>query len=149
VTKWSALILSLGGLVVFHNAAAATSLGVREGKLAACPSTPNCVSSQATDAEHAIAPYGYGAALPDAKARLKRVVGALPRTRLVGETESYLHFEFTSRIFRFVDDVEFYFDDAAKLIHMRSASRLGRSDFGVNRKRVEAIRRAFDEAGAR
>ena len=129
--------------MIFHNAAAGTALGAHEGRLAACPSTPNCVSSQATDAGHAIEPLTYGTSLADAKARLKRVVGEMPRTRLISETDGYLHFEFTTRIMRFVDDVEFYVDDAAKRIHVRSASRVGRSDFGVNRKRVEQIRAAF------
>ena len=143
VTQCATILSCLGVLIMFHNAAAGTVLGVHGGKLAACPSTPNCVSSQATDAEHSIAPLTYGTSLADAKARLKRVVGEMPRTRLISETDDYLHFEFTTRIMRFVDDVEFYFDDAAKRIHVRSASRVGRSDFGVNRKRVEQIRAAF------
>jgi uncharacterized protein (DUF1499 family) len=71
---------------------------------------------------------------------LKTVLTTLPRTKLVDEDESYLHYEFTSLLLRFVDDVEFLFDEATKTIHFRSASRLGHSDFGVNRKRMEQMR---------
>jgi uncharacterized protein (DUF1499 family) len=71
---------------------------------------------------------------------LKDIVRTLSRTRLVEEDESYLHYEFTSLLLRFVDDVEFLFDDESKTIHFRSASRTGYGDLGVNRKRMEEIR---------
>ena len=77
----------------------------------------------------------------EAKQRLREIVGSLPRTRLVEEDEVYLHYEFTSLVLRFVDDVEFLFDDETKTIHFRSASRTGYSDFGVNRRRMEEIRK--------
>ncbi len=72
--------------------------------------------------------------------RLKKVILSKPRTSIIEEKPNYLRAEFTSRIFRFVDDVEFLFDDSLKYIHVRSASRIGRSDLGVNRKRIEEIR---------
>jgi uncharacterized protein (DUF1499 family) len=75
--------------------------------------------------------------------RLKAVLAGLPRTRVVAEEADYLHAECTSLIFRFVDDLEFSVDRLEKKIHVRSASRVGKYDFGVNRRRVEAIRRAF------
>ena len=105
-----------------------------------CPASPNCVSTQALDEGHAIAPFGYRKSLAAAKEGLKEVVRSLPRTKLVEEEESYLHYEFASLLLRFVDDVEFLFDDETKTIHFRSASRTGYSDLGVNRKRMEAIR---------
>jgi uncharacterized protein (DUF1499 family) len=71
---------------------------------------------------------------------LKTVVAGLPRTKLIEEDENYLHYEFTSLLFRFVDDVEFLFDDGTKTIHFRSASRTGYGDLGVNRRRMEEIR---------
>lgn len=108
--------------------------------LAPCPSSPNCVSTKAQDEGHAIAPFRYRKSLTEAKAALKTTVTALPRTKLVEEDEAYLHYEFTSLIMRFVDDVEFLFDDETKIIHFRSASRIGHSDFGVNRKRMEHLR---------
>lgn len=110
-------------------------------QLAPCPSSPNCVSTQAEDARHAIVPFRYQKPLAEAKAVLKAAIGSLPRTRLVEEDETYLHYEFVSLIFRFVDDVEFLFDERTKTIHFRSASRVGYGDFGVNRRRMEEIRR--------
>lgn len=112
-------------------------LGVEGGKLVSCPSSPNCVSSQAApdDGEHAIA------ALPLVEiGRIREVIEAMERVRIVEATETYLYAEFASRLFGFVDDVEFYRDVAAGVVHVRSASRLGRSDLGVNRQRVEVIR---------
>lgn len=106
-----------------------------------CPSSPNCVSTKAQDEGHAIAPYRYQKTRPEAKEALKAVIQSLPRTKLVEEDENYLHFEFTSLLFRFVDDVEFLFDDEAKMIHFRSASRTGYGDLGVNRRRMEDIRK--------
>ena len=108
--------------------------------LAPCPSSPNCVSTQAQDEGHAIVPFRYRKSRAEAKEGLKEALRALPRTKLVEEDESYLHYEFTSLLLRFVDDVEFLFDDDAKTIHFRSASRTGYGDLGVNRKRMEEIR---------
>ncbi|MGE3978350.1 MAG: DUF1499 domain-containing protein [Nitrospira sp.] len=108
--------------------------------LRTCPDKPNCVSTQATDESHAIAPFQYKKSRAEAKEALKAVLTTLPRTKLVDEDESYLHYEFTSLLLRFVDDVEFLFDDPTKMVHFRSASRTGHSDFGVNRKRMEQVR---------
>ena len=109
-------------------------------QLAPCPSSPNCVSTQAKDEGHAIAPFRYRKSRAEAKEVLKEVIRSLPRTKLVEEDESYLHYEFTSLLLRFVDDVEFLFDDETKTIHFRSASRTGYGDMGVNRKRMEQVR---------
>ena len=110
--------------------------------LPACPDSPNCVSTlaPAQDSRHAIAPYRFSKTKSDAKAVLKTVIAGLPRTRLVEEEETYLHYEFTSLLLRFIDDVEFLFDNEEKAIHFRSASRTGYGDLGVNRRRMEDIR---------
>jgi uncharacterized protein (DUF1499 family) len=113
------------------------------GQFAPCPNTPNCVSTKATDEEHAIVPIPYSETLNSAKNNLLQVVHSLPRTRVVVDQEDYLHVEFTSLIFRFVDDAEFYLGVEDEMIHFRSASRLGHSDLGANRKRMEAIRSQF------
>jgi uncharacterized protein (DUF1499 family) len=105
-----------------------------------CPSTPNCVSTQTTDEGHAIAPFQYQKSCAEAKEALKAVLATLPRTKLVDEDEFYLRYEFTSLLLRFVDDVEFLFDETTKTVHFRSASRTGYSDLGVNRKRMEQLR---------
>jgi uncharacterized protein (DUF1499 family) len=116
-------------------------LGARD-----CPASPNCVSSQGPDEGRRVAPLPFTGPAPDAMKRLTAIVRSLPRTAIITTTDSYLHAEFTSLFFRFIDDTEFLADDAAKVIHVRSASRLGYSDLGVNRKRIELIRRRWQEA---
>ena len=110
-------------------------------RLPPCPASPNCVSSQDEDQGHGIEPFHYNRSLAEAKAVLKSLVLSLPRTILVKEDVAYLHVEFTSLLLRFVDDVEFAFDEDTKSVHFRSASRIGYSDLGVNRRRMENIRR--------
>ncbi|MCL1471465.1 DUF1499 domain-containing protein [Argonema antarcticum] len=128
-----------GGMTMFAGKRP-TNIGVQAGKLAACPSSPNCVSSQSQDAEHKIEPLTYNSTTVEAMAQLKKVIESEERTKIISETPNYLYAEFTSKLMGFVDDVEFYLDEAAKVIHVRSASRLGQSDLGVNRKRIETIR---------
>lgn len=113
-------------------------------QLAPCPQSPNCVSTTTESVGHAIAPFHYRKTRADAKEALKAIVRSLPRTKLVEEDETYLHYEFTSLLLRFVDDVEFLFDDEAKTLHFRSASRTGYRDFGVNRQRMEDIRKLVE-----
>jgi uncharacterized protein (DUF1499 family) len=117
---------------------------VTGGRLLICPDSPNCVSSQSDDPRHAIAPLRYEGTVEKARALLIQTVLGMKRSRIVISEEVYLHMEFTSAFFRFVDDVDFLLDDGKKLIHVRSASRVGNYDFGVNRKRVEEIRTRFD-----
>jgi uncharacterized protein (DUF1499 family) len=116
------------------------------GRLQPCPSSPNCVSSLAQDPEHHMAPLPYRVDRTTSRRLLLSVVGAMPRTTLVTDEDHYLHYEFRSRVFGFVDDVEFLFDDEAALIQFRSASRTGYSDFGVNRSRMTAIGEAYQSA---
>lgn len=120
-----------------------TDLGVHEGRLKPAPPTPNCVNSQSAGAYSKIAPFGYTGDGKVALARLHAVIMAMPGARVVEVQAGYVYAEFTSRWLGFVDDVEFLLDENAAVIHVRSASRLGRKDFGVNRQRVEAIREAF------
>lgn len=121
-------------------------LGVENGKLMPCPKTPNCVSSQAADKEHYIEPVYFSGNQVQAKDRLLQVLKSEKRTKILTEQEKYIRVEFTSALFRFVDDVEFYIlekQSEETVIHVRSASRVGSSDLGVNRKRVERIRSKF------
>jgi uncharacterized protein (DUF1499 family) len=122
-----------------------TGLGVHDGRLAECPNTPNCVCSQANDEPHRTEPLHFQGSPEAAMVRLRGVLGAWPRTRVVSDTEDYIHVECTSLIFRFVDDVEFLLDRASGVIHCRSASRVGHSDLGANRRRIEALREAFTQ----
>ncbi len=118
-------------------------LGVTDGRLAPPKRTPNCVSSQAdpSDAEHYIAPIAFRGTAAEAMAAARRAVESMERATIVREAPGYLYAEFRSRLLGYVDDVELYFDEKAAAFHVRSASRLGRRDFGVNRERVEALRR--------
>jgi uncharacterized protein (DUF1499 family) len=118
------------------------NLGVTDGRLAPPKRTPNSVSSQAdpADVEHFIAPIPFRGATAAAMAAVRKAVEGMPGATLIRSEGSYLYAEFRTKILRFVDDVEFLFDEKAGLIHVRSASRLGRRDFGVNRARVEALR---------
>ncbi len=120
-----------------------SSPGVEKGKLKKCPDTPNCVSSQ-EDGSHFIEPVKYSGTLADARRTLLDILNNMKRTLVITSEDNYIHAESTSLLFRFVDDVEFYLDDSTKLIHVRSASRVGRSDLGVNRKRVEEIQEKFE-----
>ena len=119
------------------------NLGVSEGKLSSCPNKPNCVASDATDERHAIAPFTYQTSDEQAWQVLKQVISQMPRTEIKKEDGNYLWAESTSKIFRFVDDIEFLLKPAQKEIALRSASRLGYGDLGVNRKRIENIRDNF------
>jgi apolipoprotein D and lipocalin family protein len=112
---------------------------------APCPDSPNCVSSLADNKKHFVEPIPYHGEKAVAQYELLEILHSFKRTRLVTIEENYIHAEFVSSIFRFVDDVEFYFDTAKKLIQVRSASRTGYFDFGVNRRRVEEIRKQFDQ----
>ena len=115
-------------------------LGLHAGRLRPCPSTPNCVSSETgTGADQRVAPFPAPGGVQD-MGRLAGVVAALPRTTIVSDDGTYLHAESTSLIMRFVDDVEFRYDAKDGVIHVRSASRLGKSDMGVNGKRVKELR---------
>lgn len=123
-----------------------TNLGVTHGRLAACPSSPNCVSTQAEDRDHWIAPIPVTSETFPPIEVLADIVRTLPRTTIVEQSNHYLRVEFRSRLFRFCDDVEFYLEEESDRIHFRSASRVGHSDMGVNRNRMEMIRERFIEA---
>ncbi|NRA01164.1 MAG: DUF1499 domain-containing protein [Myxococcales bacterium] len=125
-----------------------TNLGVSEAGLAPCPTSPNCVSSDAADSGHAIAPFEL--AVPEGQAWHSAVsaVSALPRTKIVTERDGYLHAECRSAVFGFVDDLELELRAADQTIAVRSASRLGVGDFGVNRRRVESLRQELRSQGA-
>jgi uncharacterized protein (DUF1499 family) len=119
-----------------------TYLGVKDGRLARPRSTPNCVSSQAdpADRQHYIEPIRFKGTALEAIAAARKAVEGTPRATVIRHEGNYLYAEFKSRLMGFVDDVEFTYDEKAGVLHVRSASRLGRSDWGVNRARVEQLR---------
>jgi uncharacterized protein (DUF1499 family) len=135
--------LLLAVILVFVNTI--LPAGVTPRALAPCPETPNCVSSQSSDREHFVEPLRYSGSAVQAWQRLKTALGTEPRITIIEDSDSYLHAEARSLMFRFVDDVEFLAEPDQGVIEIRSASRVGYSDFGVNRRRVERIRKAFEE----
>jgi len=121
-------------------------LGINNGQLTACPKTPNCVNSQAVSGRQYIQPIGYAGTWQEARARLLQVLESEKRIKVLTSTGNYIRAEFTSVLFRFVDDLEFYFPEEQtgdRFIHIRSASRVGYSDLGANRKRIDGIRNKF------
>jgi len=124
------------------------TLGVNNGALLPCPKSPNCVNSQAADEEHFIEPLHYTGTQEEARNRLVKIIESEKRAKILTVQENYVLAEFTSALFRFVDDVEFYFPEKQAnqaVVHVRSASRVGYSDLGVNRKRIEQIRSKFND----
>jgi uncharacterized protein (DUF1499 family) len=150
--NWKIALLVVGGMILLPAVGLAllsafsrrpSNLGVVDGRLAPCPESPNCVSTQAQDAIHRMEPISYNGSAEDAVTRIRAVISSRPRTKIVTEKGNYLHVEFVSALFRFVDDVEFLIDESNGKIDFRSASRVGYGDLGANRKRMKAISAEF------
>lgn len=146
VVAFAVLILASARLGLFSGSAP-TNLGLREGKFKPPSKTPNSVSSQADlwpdhpqRAYAAIAPLALQADGPATIARLAQIVEGMDGARIVERKPDYLYVQFTTRWMRFVDDTEFWFDPVTGTVQVRSASRVGRKDLGVNRARIETIR---------
>jgi uncharacterized protein (DUF1499 family) len=144
-------LLILAGQWGLLKGKAPANLGLTDGKLKAPSKTENSVSSQAKlypdhpmRAYAEIAPISFSGDSVAAFAKLKQVVASLPRTSVVSDVDGYYYVQCTTFLLRFTDDVEFVLDAPNNVIHVRSASRLGRKDFGINRKRIETIRAAFN-----
>ena len=121
-----------------------SNLGVTEGKLAPCPNTPNCVSTQATGSAF-IEPIPFTSSLPEAQQKIVSILQGLPNAEIITNEPTYIHAITKSPTMGYIDDVEFYVDEATSQIEFRSAARLGRDDLSANRKRMEAIRLSFEE----
>ncbi|MPZ75578.1 MAG: DUF1499 domain-containing protein [Deltaproteobacteria bacterium] len=124
-----------------------SNLGVRASRLAPCPSLPNCVSSDARDSSRLVPPFDLALPAGDAWQAMRATVANLPRTKIITETGDYIHAECASAFFGFVDDLELHLRPAQNIIAVRSASRLGHSDLGVNRRRVETLRLVLAKQG--
>lgn len=135
-------------LLVMTASCSNAKLGVTDARLAPCPSSPNCVSSDANDIEHQVAPFKLNTSAEAAWELALPQVRALPKTEIVTITSEYLHAECRSALFGFVDDLELHLRPAEGIIAVRSASRLGYSDLGVNRQRIETLRSALHEQKA-
>ena len=137
----------------FLSAPAAT-LGVADGKLAKCAAKPNSVCSQHADEQHSIEPLAYSTSAETAWTSLRAVVDCMPAATVVEVTDDYMRCEFRTLLMRYIDDVEFLNVTNDQVIHVRSASRIGYSDMGANRNRIERVRSALasqiddDDSGA-
>jgi uncharacterized protein (DUF1499 family) len=143
IVALTALTITIGAPMGLFSGTRPDNLGVHDGRLAPPKRTPNNVTSQIdknADAEHYIEPLRYTGDAGQAWAALKQIVGGMRRAKVVTSEPGYLYAEFTSKLMGFIDDTEFYLDEKAGVIQVRSASRLGRRDFGVNRGRIEYIR---------
>lgn len=119
--------------------------GVVNGSLVNCPGSPNCVCSQDDDEDHRVNPLSLKGTPSQSMSALIEMLKEFPRTKVIKQTNDYLHVEFRTKMFRFIDDVEFLIDEDDGVIHIRSSSRVGYSDFGVNKKRVEKIREKWND----
>jgi uncharacterized protein (DUF1499 family) len=139
------LFFLMVGLMIMTGCKQADSLtaGLQDGKFRPCPDKRNCVCTQDPVERHRIEPIGYAGIQDEAREKLLMIIRHMEHSTLVTAEPNYIHAEFRSAFFEFVDDVEFLFDDTAKLIHFRSAARTGYYDFNVNRKRMEEIRKRF------
>lgn len=137
------LLLALTGC----SGSAPVAGGISNGDVLPCPDTPNCVSTAETDTKQTISPLTYRGSREQAIVKLKKIINDLPNTKLRQEKDGYLWWECKSKIFGFIDDLEIYLPAKQQLIQIRSASRMGYSDFGVNRERVEKIKQRFNNNG--
>ncbi|MBU1077799.1 MAG: DUF1499 domain-containing protein [Spirochaetes bacterium] len=144
VYKLSALLI-LPVLLISCSGTRPDNLGIRNGRLAPCPGTPNCVSTFEKDRRSGIEPLNYTGTRQKAKKKLLKAIYSFKHSQIITEKEGYIQAEFKTLLWGFVDDVEFYLPDNEKVIHFRSASRIGKFDFGVNRKRMEKIRELFNK----
>ena len=147
MSRFLSIILGLIIASSLFSGSASAAIGINSDRLEPCPSSPNCVVSTNGDEEHQIDPITYQSDRATAKETLLKVLSVVPRTEVIENTDNYIHAESTSRIFKFVDDVDFYFPEDENVIHLRSASRVGESDLGVNRRRMEQIRLAMQDLG--
>ncbi len=137
---WAVFLLSCAG-------ARPDDLGVRGSVLGPCPGPPHCVSSDAADSSHRVPAFELAAPAPEAWRVAREAVADLPRTRIITATPDYLHAECSSAIFGFVDDLELQLRTDQGLIAVRSSSRVGYGDMGVNRRRVEELHARLVEQG--
>jgi uncharacterized protein (DUF1499 family) len=122
------------------------NLGVTDGQLRPCPDTNNCVNSQDKSGYAEMEPIPFRGDLDETRARMVRVINEMDRAEIVKHTTDYIHAEFKSLMWGFIDDVELYFDQANQVVHFRSASRIGRGDMGVNRDRMRDLSERFAKA---
>ena len=160
ILKWAVIVLLVvvlgaigAGQAGLFRSSAPNDLGVRGGRLKPPSNTDNSVTSQAALYPHHpqrtysdVAPLPLHGDGPASIAKIKSVVAAMDGAQVVNSDSDYLYAQYTTRLMKFVDDVEFWYDPTARVVQVRSASRVGKGDMGVNRKRIEAVRAALAAA---
>ena len=144
----AATVSTLPGLGHAFSGHPPDNLGLHGGQLSPCPDSPNCVLSKIADEIHTIEAISYSGNQDSARELLLKVLSVVPRTSVVEQTDDYIRVEFQTSLMGFIDDGEFFFSPDEKLIHVRSASRLGESDLNLNRRRIEQIRLAMADLEA-
>jgi uncharacterized protein (DUF1499 family) len=148
ITKFKVLMFIIAGLVLFQvykNFSIPNTVGIQSGEFKALKESPNGVSSQTSIVEKKVSPFIMNTSVSDAKEDIKKQILSYDNTRLIKESDNYLHFVFTTKGFHFKDDVEFYFDSENNIIDFKSQSRIGYSDMGVNKERYEMIKKDFNQ----
>lgn len=146
---WWASLCCLLVLTACQTAPAPKNLGVEKEKLAPCPDKPNCVGSlYPQDSTHHLAPWSLAVKRDVARKKLLQILGETHKVDIQSQREDYIHAVFTIPVFGFKDDVEFYFPESGSVIHFRSASRVGHSDLGVNKRRMEKLAQMMAKQGA-
>lgn len=133
-------------LAANKNSAVPANLGVKDGILAPLPDSPNAVSSQTDQQDKRVEPFPYFGGLEQTKDLVKKAATEFGGAQILVEKPDYLHLVFTVQFIPFKDDVEFFFSEKDSAVHYRSASRVGYSDLGVNRKRYERLRSLYEQA---
>lgn len=146
LTSTIALLISLILLTLLvKNNITPRTIGVTNGSLARLPRTPNAISSQTSDIQKKVDPLPFNQNLGESKNSLKIILQAFEGMEIISEAKNYIHAVSTSKTMRFHDDIEFFFDERSKVIHFRSASRIGYSDMNANKKRYELLRKEYVE----
>lgn len=147
--KLKQLILLLSIILIFNVTGCSNmdskKVGIENGKLMLCPESPNCVCSEYKDDDHYISPFVFKTHSDENWDELERILKKQKGSKVITKKEDYIHVEFTSSFFRFVDDLELLLNKDMNLVSVRSASRVGHYDFKANRKRVEKLRRLLIE----
>ena len=133
-------------LAANKNSAVPSTLGVKEGNLSPLPDSPNAVSSQTDQVDKRVEALPYSGNLDQTKTLVKKAAAEFGGAQILVEKPDYLHMVFTVPVIPFKDDVEFFFSEKERVVHYRSASRVGYSDLGVNRKRYERLRNLYEQA---
>lgn len=140
------IVLLVLFLAANKNSVVPSNLGVKEGRLSPLPDSPNAVSSQTNQVGKRVEPFPFSGGLEQTKALVKQAAADFGGAQILAEKPDYLHLVFTVPFIPFKDDVEFFFSEQERVVHYRSASRVGYSDLGVNQKRYERLRSLYEQA---